>query len=92
VNGGAPDKLLAERRLPTLTGLRIEANPSSQVVDRAEVASVSRLVRSKSGQTAGLLIGLAVDLAVVASASAIGTGPARPRPCVRLGYRLGSRR
>jgi hypothetical protein len=65
VSGAALDKLMAERRLPALTGLRIRVAEASQVVDHGEVAAVSRLVRPKSAGTVGALIGLAVDVAVV---------------------------
>jgi hypothetical protein len=64
VSGAVLDKLLSERSLPTLAGLRLDS--TSQVVDYADVAGVSRLVRPSSGRTTGALVGLAIDAAVVA--------------------------
>ena len=69
VSGDAIDKLLAERRLPTLTALRIETAGANQVVDHVDVVGVSRLVTPSSGKKTGLLIGLAVDVVVVSIAA-----------------------
>ena len=70
VSGEAIDKLLAERRLPTLTGLMIETAGSNQVVDHADVAGVSRLSQPHSGKLTGALIGLLVDAALVVAVAA----------------------
>jgi hypothetical protein len=65
VTGEALDALVKERRLPTVTGLRVWTVDGNEVIDHAQVAGVSRLVRSHSGRTTGLLVGLAIDVAVV---------------------------
>jgi hypothetical protein len=64
VSGAALDKLMADGRLPALTGLRLRSAGASEVVDHGSVAGVSRLVRPHTART-GALIGLAVDVAVV---------------------------
>lgn len=69
VSGDAIEKLLAERRLPTLAGLRIETAGANQVVDHADVAGVSRLVKVRSGKLTGALVGLAIDVAIVVAAA-----------------------
>jgi hypothetical protein len=66
ITGDTLGRLVAERRLPALTSLVIETPVGNERVDHAEVAGLSRLVRSHSGRVTGTLIGLAVDVAVVA--------------------------
>jgi hypothetical protein len=66
ITGEALGRLVAERRLPAITSLVIETPVGNERVDHAEVAGLSRLVRSHRGRVTGTLIGLAVDVAVVA--------------------------
>jgi RNA polymerase sigma factor (sigma-70 family) len=68
VSGARLEALLAERRLPLVTGLMIEQPDGNEVVDHRDVASLSRLVKPHGARTAGLVIGLAADIAWIAVA------------------------
>lgn len=65
VSGERLEALLAERRLPLVTGLMIEQPGGNEVVDHRDVASLSRLVRPHGARTTGLIVGLAADIAVI---------------------------
>jgi hypothetical protein len=89
VNGTALDKLLSERRVPTLTSVKLRTASGSRLVPHEDIAGVSRLDARKTGRTVGLFVGLTAD--IVVSAIAIhdlsDSGSSQPsNSCSSTGY------
>ena len=65
ITGESLRLLVSSGRVPLEAGLLLESAGARQVVPFEEVTTVSRVVKSNTGKKTGLLIGLAVDVAVV---------------------------
>jgi hypothetical protein len=60
--------LVSSGRVPLQAGLLLERPGGRQVVPYEEITTVSRVTRSNTGKKTGLLVGLAVDVALVTAA------------------------
>ncbi|HEX9188758.1 MAG TPA: hypothetical protein VGB87_16880 [Vicinamibacteria bacterium] len=61
--------LVAERRVPLVTGISVEQPSGNRIVDSGQVASVSLLRRPGGAWKTGLIVGAVVDVVVVVTAA-----------------------
>jgi hypothetical protein len=65
ISGERLRALVSTGRVPLLAGLLVEQAGAKQVVPFEDVTTVGRFVKSNKGKKTGLLVGLAVDVAIV---------------------------